>query len=100
MRNLQDMFGQMKKMQEEILQKMDALRVEGSAGGGIVTVQVNGSKKVLRVSIAPEAVKESDIEMLQDLVQAAMNDAMRKVDDALKDMVGGFAGGMKLPGLF
>jgi DNA-binding YbaB/EbfC family protein len=100
MRNLQDMMGQMKKMQEEILQKMEALRAEGSSGGGIVTVQVSGNKRVLRVRIAPEAVKDGDVEMLQDLVQAACNDALRKVDESLKEIVGGFTGGLKIPGLF
>jgi DNA-binding YbaB/EbfC family protein len=87
-------------MQEEILQKMEALRVEGSSGGGIVNVQMNGTKKVLRVRITPEAMKESDVEMLQDLIQAAFNDALRKVDDSLKGIVGGFTGGLKIPGLF
>ena len=94
------MMGQMKKMQEEMLQKMEVLRVQGSSGGGIVTVEMNGSKKVLRVHIDPQAVKDGDIEMLQDLVQAAFNDAMRKVDDSLKQMLGGFTGGLKIPGLF
>jgi DNA-binding YbaB/EbfC family protein len=100
MRNLQDMMGQIKKMQEDVLQKMELLRVEGSAGGGIVTVEMNGSKKVLRVRIDPAAVKDSDVEMLQDLIQASVNDAARKVDDALKNMLGGLTGGMKIPGLF
>jgi DNA-binding YbaB/EbfC family protein len=98
--NLQQMMGQMKKIQEEIQQQLDALRVEGSSGGGMVTVQVNGKKRILSVRIDPEALKEGDLEMLQDLVQASVNDAMRKVDDALAEKLGGLTGGLKIPGLF
>ncbi len=65
MRNLQDMMVQMKKMQEELQQKMDTIRVEASAGGGVVTVQMNGNKKLLSIRIDPEAVKDGDVEMLQ-----------------------------------
>ena len=101
MRNLQDMMAQMKKMQEQLQQRMDTLRVEASSGGGMVTVQMNGNKKVLNVKIDPQALKDGDVEMLQDLVQAAVNEALRKVDDSLKDVLGGFLpGGLKIPGLF
>ena len=100
MRNLQEMMSQMKKVQEELQQKMDTLRVEASAGGGVVTVQMNGNKKVLSIRIDPQAVKDGDVEMLQDLVQAAVNEGLRKVDDSLKGMLGGLAGGLKIPGLF
>ena len=98
MRNLQDMMGQMKKMQEQIQQQIDVLRVEGSSGGGMVTAQISGSKKVLSVRIDPEALK--DAEMLQDLVQSAINNGLCKVDDALTEKLGGLTGGMKSPGLF
>jgi DNA-binding YbaB/EbfC family protein len=105
MRNLQQMMGQMQKMQQELQQRLETVRVEASAGGGMVTVQMNGNKKLLSIRIDPAAVKESDIEMLQDLVQAAVNEGLRKVDDSLKEMLGGLAGGMlpgglKIPGLF
>ena len=100
MRNLQEMMSQMKKVQEELQQKMDTLRVEASAGGGVVTVQMNGNKKLLSVRIDPQAVKDGDVEMLQDLVQAAVNEGLRKVDDSLKGLLGGLAGGLKIPGLF
>jgi len=104
-RNLQQMMSQMKKMQEELQQQMESLRVEASAGGGMVTVAMNGNKKLLSVRIEPEALKDGDVEMLQDLVQAAVNEGMRKVDDSLKEMLGGLAGGLlpgglKIPGLF
>ena len=100
MRNLQQMMSQMKKMQEEFKQQMEAMRVEASSGGGVVTVQMNGSKRILSVRIDPQAVKDSDVEMLQDLVQAAVNEALRKVDDALKEKLGGLTGGLNIPGLF
>jgi len=105
MRNLQQMMGQMQKMQQELQQRLEAVRVEASAGGGMVTVQMNGNKKLLSIRIEPAAVKESDVEMLQDLVQAAVNEGHRKVDDSLKEVLGGLTGGMlpgglKIPGLF
>ena len=104
MRDLQQMMSQMKKMQEEMLQKMETIRVEASSGGGMVTVQMNGNKKLLKVKIDPEAWKDGDVEMLQDLLQAAVNEGLRKVDDSLKEMLGGLAGGLagglKIPGLF
>ena len=101
MRNLQEMMGQMKQMQEQLQQKMETVRVEASAGGGMVTVQMNGNKKVLRVKIDPQALQGGDVEMLQDLVQAAVNEGTRKVDDSLKDLLGGMLpGGLKIPGLF
>ena len=100
MRNLQQIMSQMKKMQEELQQQMETMRVEASSGGGMVTVQMNGSKRVLSVRIDPEAAKGGDVEMLQDLVQAAVNEALRKVDDALKEKLGGLTGGLNIPGLF
>jgi DNA-binding YbaB/EbfC family protein len=104
MRNLTQMMQQFKKMQEELQQQMESLRVEASSGGGMVTVQMNGAKQVLAVKIDPEAVKSGDAEMLQDLVQAAVNQALREVDKTLAEKLGGLtsglAGGLKIPGLF
>lgn len=104
MRNLQQMMQQFKKMQEELQQQMESLRVEVSSGGGMVTVQMNGAKRVLSVKIDPEALKSGDAEMLQDLVQAAVNQALREVDKSLADKLGGLTGGptggLKIPGLF
>ena len=104
--NPQQLLGQFKKMQEEMQQKMEALRVQGSAGGGMVKVDVTGTKRVLKVTIEPQVVKDNDLEMLQDLIQAAANDALRKVDETLKEQLGGMAGalagglpgGLKIPG--
>lgn len=99
MRNMQQMMSQVKKMQQEMKEQMEALRVEASSGGGIVTVSMNGTKYLLSVKIDPEAVKGGDVEMLEDLLQAAVNEAVRKADEALAEKLGGLAGGMNLPGM-
>ena len=99
MRNLQQVMNQVKKMQEEMQQQLEGLRVEASSGGGMVTVSMSGTKHVLSVKIDPEAVKSGDTEMLEDLLQAAVNEAMRKVDEAVASKLGGLAGGLNLPGL-
>jgi DNA-binding YbaB/EbfC family protein len=100
MRNMQQMLGQVKKMQADMQQQLETLRVEASSGGGMVTVAMNGSKRLISVKIDPEAVKAGDIEMLQDLVLAAVNEAGRKADEALAEKLGGLAGGLNLPGNF
>lgn len=97
--NLQDMLMQARQQAEKLQEKMQQIVVDGSAGGGSVTVKMNGQKQLLGVVIEPEVVKSDDIEMLQDLVTAAVNQASQKVDEALKASVGGMFGGMGLPGL-
>jgi DNA-binding YbaB/EbfC family protein len=99
MRNLQQMMSQVKKMQEDMQQQLEALRVEASSGGGMVTVTMNGNKRLLAIKIDPEVLKSADIEMLQDLIQAAFNEAIRKVDDALAAKLGGLTSGLNIPGL-
>ena len=94
-----DMMRQAQQLQERLQKEMSSLRVEGSAGGGMVTVVVNGHKHVQQIVIDPETVSKDEVEMLQDLVAAAVNDAMRKVDEALKSRVGGLMSGLNLPGL-
>jgi hypothetical protein len=93
------MMKQAQQLQERLQKEMSALTVEGVAGGGMVTVVVNGHKHVQKVTIDPEAVSKDDVYMLQDLVAAAVNDALRKVDEELKNKVGGIMGGLGLPGL-
>ncbi len=93
------MMKQAQQLQERLQQEMSSLSVEGAAGGGMVTVAVNGHKHVQKITIDPEVVSRDDIPMLQDLVTAAVNDAMRKVDEELKQKVGGMMGGLGLPGL-
>ena len=73
--------------------------VEASSGGGVVTVAMDGQKQLRSLKIDPEVVSKDDVEMLQDLVLAAVNEAGRKVDEAIQEKVGGLTGGMKLPGL-
>ena len=98
--NPKQMMRQMQEMQEKLTREMEALRVEGSAGGGVVTATLNGQKALLAITIAPEAATPDDTEMLQDLILAAVNEASRKVDEALQTQLGGLAGGLKIPGLF
>ena len=100
MRNMQQILSQVKKMQADIQQQLESMRVEASAGGGMVTVTMNGSKHLLSVKIDPEVGKGGDLEMLQDLVLAAVNQGVKKVDEALAEKLGGLAGGLNIPGLF
>jgi len=97
--NLQDMLAQARQQAEKLQEKMQQIVVEGSSGGGSVVVKMNGQKQVLSVAIEPEVMKSGDLEMLQDLVVAAVNQAGQKVDEALKSSLGGMFGGMGLPGL-
>ena len=97
--NWQEMLAQAQQQAEKLQDKMRQVTVEASSGGGSVTVKMTGQKQLLSVLIEPEIVKSGDIEMLQDLVTAAVNEASRKVDDALKSSLGGMFGGMSLPGM-
>jgi hypothetical protein len=90
---------QAQQMQERLQKQMAELRVEGNAGGGMVTVVLNGAKQVQALKIDPEVVSKEDVEMLQDLIVAAINDAHRKADEEMSNMMGGMLPpGMKLPG--
>jgi DNA-binding YbaB/EbfC family protein len=93
------MMRQVRELQERVQQEMSTIRVEGAAGGGMITVVVNGHKQVQSLKIDPESVTKDDVEMLQDLIVAALNDALRKVDEELKTKVGGVMSGLNLPGL-
>jgi DNA-binding YbaB/EbfC family protein len=98
--NPKQLMKQVQQMQAQMQQRMAELRVEGSAGGGMVKATMNGNKEVLSVSIDKEAVDPNDVEMLQDLVVAAVNEAARKVDEEMQGQIGAMTGGMKIPGLF
>jgi DNA-binding YbaB/EbfC family protein len=98
--NIQDMMKQAKEMQERLQKQMAEMRQEATAGGGMVTVTVNGMKQLQMIKIDPEVVSKDDVEMLQDLIVAAVNDANRKVDEELGRTMGGMMGGLKIPGLF
>jgi len=99
--NLQDLMSKAKSQYDTLQKKMQETVVEASAGGGAITVKMDGRKQLISLRIDPEAVKSGDIEMLQDLVLAAINEASRKVDAQLQSTVGGMLGGLGLgiPGL-
>ncbi|GAB6928108.1 YbaB/EbfC family nucleoid-associated protein [Paenibacillus sp. JCM 10914] len=103
MNNMNQMMKQVKKMQEQMLKAQEELAtktVEGSSGGGVVTVEVSGHKQILSINIKPEAVDPDDVEMLQDLIMTAVNDALAKAEEIANADMGKFTGGMKIPGLF
>ncbi len=100
--NMQGMMKQMQKMQKQMAKAQEELgekRIEGTAGG-VVTVVVTGHKEVVEVNIKPEAVDPDDVEMLQDLVLAATNDALKKAEELTNNTMGQFTKGMNLPGMF
>ena len=90
---------QLQQAQERIQEEIAALEVEASTGGGMVTAVMSGEKTLKSLRIDPEVLKGMDVEMLQDLVLTAINEAARKVDDAVKQKIGGLTGGLKIPGL-
>jgi hypothetical protein len=97
--NINQMMKQAQQMQERLQKQMAEMRVEATAGGGMVTVVINGAKQIQQLTIDPEVVSKDDVEMLQDLIIAAVNDAHRKADEAMASQMGGMLGGMKIPGL-
>ena len=97
--NIQAMMKQAQEMQERLKKQMADLRVEATAGGGMVTVTMNGTKQLQSLALDPEVVSKDDVEMLQDLIVAAVNDAGRKVDEQLGQSMGNLMGGLKIPGL-
>jgi len=97
--NIQNMMKQAQQMQERLQKQMAELRIEATAGGGMVTVVVNGAKQLQSIKIDPEVVSAADVEMLQDLILAAVNDAQRKADEEMSKSMGGMMGGLKIPGL-
>src|SRR6185436_15315391 len=98
--DIKKMMQQAQQMQERMQKQMEEMRVEATAGGGMVTVVINGAKQVLSLKIYPEAVSKDDVDMLQDLILAALNDAHRKADREMSKQMGGMMGGMKIPGMF
>jgi len=101
---LQEMLSQANQMQEEVQRKLGQTIVEGSSGGGAVTATMNGKKQLIKIRIDPSAVASfggdrPDVEMLEDLVVAAVNEAGRKAEEAIQSSVQGVLGGLKLPGM-
>ena len=97
--NIQKMMQQAQQMQERLHKQMAEMKIEGAAGGGMVTVVVSGHKQLQSIKLDPEVVSKDDVEMLQDLIVAAVSDAHRKVDEALASQMQGMMGGLRLPGM-
>ena len=98
--NPKQLMKQLQQAQERIQKEIQALEIEATSGGGMVKVVMDGQKNLKSLKIDPEVVSKDDVEMLQDLVTAAVNEAARKVDEAVPEKIGGLTGGMKLPGMF
>jgi DNA-binding YbaB/EbfC family protein len=98
---MQEMMAQARQMQEQMEQKLAETVVEAESGGGMVRVRMNGKKEVLRIKIEPTALGATtgDIELLEDLIAAAVNEAGRRADETMKSSVAGMMGGLNLPGL-
>ncbi len=101
---MSEMLSQANQMKDEMQRKMEQTVVEGTSGGGAVTATINGKKQLLKIKIDPSAViglsgEKPDVEMLEDLIVAAVNDAGRKAEDALQSTMKGMLGGMNIPGL-
>src|SRR5580765_1991780 len=94
--NIQAMMQQAQQMQERLKKQMADMRVEATAGGGMITVVVSGDKQLQSIKIDPEVVSKDDVEMLQDLIVAAINDAHRKADEEMAQKMGGMIPGMNL----
>ena len=101
--NMQQLARQAQKLQQQMTKKqeeIEAREFEAAAGGGMATAKVNGKKELLSLTIKPEAVDPDDVEMLQDLVVAAVNEALRAAGDAMEQELGKMTGGLSMPGLF
>ncbi|MEO8379008.1 MAG: YbaB/EbfC family nucleoid-associated protein [Acidobacteriota bacterium] len=96
--NIKQLMKQAQQMQDQMQHQMSNIRVEGTAGGGMVKAEMSGNKELLSITIEKEAVDPEDVEMLQDLVKAAVNEASRKVDEEMQSSMGAMTGGMKIPG--
>ena len=102
MKNVQQMqqiLKQVQQFQEQLQKQLDELVVEATAGGGMVSVRMNGQKQLHEVRIDPEVFASQDLEMLQDLILVAVNEASRKVDEQMASQMGSLAGGLNIPGL-
>ena len=101
---MQEMLSQASQMQEEVQRKLASIVIEGSSGGGAVTATMNGKKQLLKLHIDPSAVSSlssnhADVEMLEDLIVSAINDAGRKAEEAMQGQLKGMLGGLNIPGL-
>ena len=97
--NLQKMLKNAKEMQDKLQKELVEMRIEGSSGGGMVSVTLDGTKNLITMQIKPEVVNKDDVEMLQDLIVAAYNDAASKVDEKMSEKLGVLGAGLKIPGI-
>ena len=97
--NIQQMMKQAQEMQDRLQRELAETEVEATAGGGMVTVVMTGVKQLRSVTIDPEVVSKDDVEMLQDLIVAAISDAQRRADELVSQQMGGMMGGLKIPGM-
>jgi len=98
--NLQQLMKQAQQMQEKLQKQMESMVVDATAGGGMVSVKMNGQKQLLSIQIEPDVFSGGDKDMLQDLIIATVNEGVRKVDEAMQGQLGSMTGGLKIPGLF
>lgn len=98
-KKMKKMLAEAQRMQDQLQRDLTELRISATAGGGVVSATVNGQKELMELTIDPDAVDPADVEMLQDLVVAAVNEATRRVDEEVRQKVGGLMGGMDLPGM-
>lgn len=98
--DVQQLLKQAQKMQEQLQKQLESMIIEASSGGGMVSVKMSGTKQVLSMQIDPEVLASGDREMLQDLVVAAVNEGVRKVDEAISGQMGSLGSALKIPGLF
>jgi DNA-binding YbaB/EbfC family protein len=96
--NIKQLMKQAQQMQDQMQRQMASINVEGSAGGGMVKATMSGNKELLSITIDKQVIDPEDVEMLQDLVKAAVNEAARKVDEEMQSSMGAMTGGMKIPG--
>src|SRR5437016_10649721 len=99
MKDMNRMMQQVQEAQKKLQDELNAMRITASSGGGMVEVTLDGSKQMISLKIDPQAVTPDDVEMLQDLILAAFNEAFRKVDEQTAEKVGGLTGNLKIPGL-
>ncbi|MGC9520179.1 MAG: YbaB/EbfC family nucleoid-associated protein [Desulfuromonadaceae bacterium] len=100
MGNMMKQAQQMQRKMEEMQKELEGREVEASAGGGMVTVRVNGKQQLLEITIEPDAVDPQDVDMLQDLIMVAVNEGMRKSQEMVQNEMGKLTGGLNIPGLF
>ena len=98
-KKMKKMLEEAQRLQDQLQRDLGELRVSASSGGGVVTATVNGQKELIELTILPDAVDPDDVDMLQDLVVAAVNEATRRVDEEVQQKLGGMMGGLGLPGM-